>query len=63
MERKADGTDVDGKPNYISATKIRNAIKEDNLVALMDFLPTCTREYLLSDESEIIRAKLIGNLV
>ncbi len=58
IERKADGLDVDGHPNYISATKIRKAIKDNQLAALSNFLPACTQAYLLSDESEAVRAKL-----
>lgn len=58
IERKAEGIDSSGQPNYISATKIRAAIKEDNLTAVLNFLPSCTREYLLSKESEPARAKL-----
>lgn len=60
IERKADGVDADGRPNYISATKIRQALKEDTLAAIMNFLPACTRDYLLSAESEAVRAKLKG---
>jgi [citrate (pro-3S)-lyase] ligase len=60
IERKTDGTDDAGQPNYISATKIRQAIKEDNLAAIMNFLPPCTRDYLLSAESEAVRARLKG---
>ncbi len=58
MERKAKGTDAQGVPNYISATKIRAAIKEDRLASILDFLPPCTRAYLQSDASEPVRAKL-----
>lgn len=58
IERKADGVDADGNPNYISATKIRKAIKEDNLAAMLNFLPPCTCDYLLSAESESVRARL-----
>ncbi len=62
IERKANGSDAEGKPNYISATKIREAIKRDKIASITNFLPSCTREYLLSDESKTIRAKLVGNL-
>jgi [citrate (pro-3S)-lyase] ligase len=58
IERKADGVDSEGRPNYISATKIRKAIKEDHLTTILSFLPLCTRDYLLSAESEAVRAKL-----
>ncbi len=58
VERKADGTDAEGQPNYISATKIRKAIQDDQLDALVNFLPECTRDYLLSEASRSVRAKL-----
>lgn len=51
VERKYSG-DVN---NYISASKVRKAIKEDNLEEIMDFLPATTRAFLLSKESEKIR--------
>ena len=60
VERKADGLDAEGHPNYISATKIRNAIRNDELSALLHFLPDCTREYLQSSASQAVRAKLVG---
>ncbi len=58
IERKADGTDADGRPNYISATKIRAAIQEDRLASLINFLPPCTREYLFSPDFEAVRARI-----
>jgi [citrate (pro-3S)-lyase] ligase len=58
IERKSSGTDARGNPNYISATKIREAIREDNLTAIWDFLPPCTQVYLQSSLSETARAKL-----
>jgi [citrate (pro-3S)-lyase] ligase len=60
VERKAAGTDVEGNPNYISATKIRTAIREGNLNSVMDFLPPCTLAYLQSGLSKSIRAKLLS---
>jgi [citrate (pro-3S)-lyase] ligase len=58
VERRAVGTDAEGNPNYISATKIRRAIREDNLAAVQDFLPACTLAYLQSGLSKTVRAKL-----
>jgi len=58
VERKAEGTDADGNPNYISATKIRKAIREDNLAAVQDFLPPCTLAYLQSGLSKAVRTRL-----
>jgi [citrate (pro-3S)-lyase] ligase len=56
--RKSVGTDESNLPNFISASKIRKAIKEDRLDELDDFLPDSTREFLLSDESLGIRLKI-----
>ena len=58
VERKATGLDADGRPNYISATKIRKAIREDRLDAVSPFLPPCTLAYLQSDAFKPVRAKL-----
>jgi [citrate (pro-3S)-lyase] ligase len=59
VERKADGMDAEGNPNYISATKIRKAIREGNLDAVMSFLPPGTLAYLQSGLSKAVRAKLM----
>ncbi len=56
--RKAIGSTYDGEPNYISASKIRMAIKQNKLQSIIDFLPDSTREYLLSDESLEVREKI-----
>ena len=58
VERKAEGMDAEGNPDYISATKIRKAIREDNLDSVRDFLPPCTLAYLQSGASKAVRAKL-----
>ncbi len=60
IERKAEGTDADGRPDYISATKIRRAIREDRLDSILGFLPECTRAYLQSAASAAARARLKG---
>ena len=56
--RKAIGTDADNNPNYISASKVRLAIKEDRLADVAEFLPDSTRDYLLSDVSLPVREKI-----
>jgi len=60
IERRSQGLDAEGKPNYISATKIRKAIRENNLTSVLDFLPPCTLAYLQSASSKAVRAKLKG---
>jgi len=44
--------------NYISASKVRQAIREDNLDSILDFLPNSTKNFLLSEESAGIRNKI-----
>lgn len=58
VERKAVGSGKNGPPNYISASKVRQALKEDRLNDVLDFLPDSTREFLLSDDSRAIRSKI-----
>ncbi|MCT4614928.1 MAG: [citrate (pro-3S)-lyase] ligase [Marinifilaceae bacterium] len=54
IERITNGEDS----NYISASKIRQAIREDKLHTVIDFLPESTKSFLLSDESEDVRKKI-----
>ena len=58
IKRKALGKDQNNEPNFISASKIRKAIKEDRLDDVLDTLPDSTRNFLLSDESLEIREKI-----
>ncbi len=54
VERMALG-DAD---NYISASKVRAAIKEDRLDEILNFLPEVTKDFLLSDDSAILRQRI-----
>lgn len=47
-----------GADNYISAYKVRQAIREDRLNDVLDFLPDSTKTYLLSEQSAAIRDKI-----
>ena len=58
ITRKAVGSGADHLPDYISASKVRKAIKHDNLPEIIDFLPDSTRDFLFSDESLEIRQKI-----
>jgi len=58
VTRKAIATGADNAPNYISASKIRKAIKQDKLDEVLDFLPNSTRDYLFSDASLDVRLKI-----
>lgn len=60
IERNATGIGPDNLPNYISASKVRQAIKENRLQEVFDFLPDSTRDFLLSEESLGIRMKIKG---
>lgn len=58
ITRKAVGSEADNSPDYISASKVRKAIRHDQLEKIIDFLPDSTREFLFSDESLAIRQKI-----
>ena len=58
VTRKANHLGPDNSPDYISASKVREAIKKDKLEEVIDFLPDSTREFLFSDESLNIRLKI-----
>lgn len=58
ITRKSSGSGVDRLPDYISASKVRQAIKLDKLNELIDFLPDSTRDFLFSEESLNIRLKI-----
>jgi [citrate (pro-3S)-lyase] ligase len=51
----------DDKNNFISASKVREAIKNDELEKVLDFIPETTKDFLLSTEAnEIIKKIKIG---
>lgn len=58
VTRKASGSGENSLPDYISASKVRKAIKHDQLEKIIDFLPDSTREFLFSDASLEIRQKI-----
>jgi [citrate (pro-3S)-lyase] ligase len=58
VERKATVIGTGIAPEFISASKIRQAIKTDKLAELIGFLPDSTREFLYSDESLEVRNKI-----
>ena len=58
VTRKAIGTGQDNSPDFISASKVREAIKADKLDDVLAFLPDSTRDFLYSDASEEIRLKI-----
>lgn len=58
IERKAIGKQDDLQPNYISASKVRKAIREDNIESVMNFLPEVTQKFLISEEAKDIIEKI-----
>jgi [citrate (pro-3S)-lyase] ligase len=58
ITRKAIGTLIDDEPNFISASKVRAAIKNDAMDEIIGFLPLPVKEFLLSPESEEVRRKI-----
>ena len=54
IKRKAVGTD----DNFISASKVRDAIREDTLNSIKDFLPKSTIDFLLSEEADEIKDRI-----
>jgi [citrate (pro-3S)-lyase] ligase len=58
VTRKSTSVGTDNAPNFISASKIRDAIRKDKLDEMLDFLPDSTREFLYSDDSLEIRQKI-----
>jgi len=58
VRRKAAGSGGDNSVDFISASKIREAIKSDKLNDVLEFLPDSTREFLFSEESADIRLKI-----
>jgi [citrate (pro-3S)-lyase] ligase len=58
IERITASDDRQDAPRCISASRVREAIKNDELSGMLACLPESTREFLLSDESSAIREKI-----
>lgn len=56
--RKKIGENKDGTPNYISASKVRAAIINNDLMPIIEFLPESTKRYLLSNSSWSVRQRI-----
>jgi len=59
IERKTNGQNTAGEPNYISASKIRQALKMNQNELIKDFLPASTFEFLTSIEGNEIIGKIM----
>ena len=58
VPRLAIGLGTDHLPDFISASKVREAIKSNKLDRVIAFLPDSTRDFLYSDASLAIRQKI-----
>lgn len=58
IERITASDDQQDAPRCVSASRVREAIKNDALSGMLACLPPSTRDFLLSDESEEIRNKI-----
>jgi [citrate (pro-3S)-lyase] ligase len=58
IERIVSQGDESGSTKCISASLVREAIKNDTLDAMLSCLPEPTRDFLLSEESGLIREKI-----
>lgn len=52
VTRKSIGFTADNEPNFISASKVRDAIRNNNLKEVLSFLPEVTQRFLLSEEAK-----------
>ena len=59
IEYERISADINNKNNYVSASKVREAIKHNKLQEVLTSLPKSTKEFLLSEQSEAIRLKII----
>jgi [citrate (pro-3S)-lyase] ligase len=57
--RVSTGIGQDSFPEYISASKVREAIRNNKIETILQFLPDSTKAFLLSEESSEIRNKII----
>lgn len=58
ITRISIGKDDKNEPNYISASKVRKAIRNNKMEEILEFLPEVTRNFLLSDEAKPIIEKI-----
>jgi [citrate (pro-3S)-lyase] ligase len=61
ITRLATGIGQDSIPEYISASKVREAIRNNKLETILPFLPDSTKAFLLSEESKEIKEKIKGS--
>lgn len=59
IEYERVSAEINNQKNYVSASKVREAIKHHKLHEVLNLVPKSTREFLLSKKSEKIRLKII----
>ncbi len=60
--RKTSSFNPGPEPNYISASKVREAIRSNSLESIFEYLPESTKSFLLSSDSLEIRNKIKTSL-
>ena len=58
VTRKSLGMTEKNEPNYISASKVREAIKNNKIEDVLEFIPETTRDFLLSENAKGILDKI-----
>jgi len=61
IEYERISAEINSKNDFVSASKVREAIKQHKLKEVLNLLPKCTKEFLLSKKSEEIRLKIINS--
>ncbi len=58
IESERISAEINNKFNYVSASKVREAIKNDKLHEVLSYLPKSTKDFLVSEQSAAIRLKI-----
>lgn len=59
IEYERISAEINNKKNFVSASKVREAIKHNKLHEVLSLVPNSTKEFLLSEKSAKIRLKII----
>jgi [citrate (pro-3S)-lyase] ligase len=59
IEYERISAEINNKKNFVSASKVREAIKNNKLHEVLSSLPKSTEEFLLSEKSAEIRLKIV----
>ena len=61
IEYERISAEINNKNSFVSASKVREAIKHHKLNEILSTLPESTKKFLLSEDSAIIRQKIINS--